>query len=319
MTSVLVSDSAARLSCVGFGRSLRAGLSAPISGRWRSLRFPLLSLSPSVASLPARSACTPGGPTVPYLRDAVPGLHRPVLAPALRAALAASRSASASGADRTWLVARPASPVRASPVTELRTAPCTCVRTTAGATADASGSVLRTTARGSRRTARRSNAAAAPLRASSRRCRFPHRSYCMNQRFLPAWAGFRFHTPRSGLLGGATWPLRPACSGTIGVALGPMTVGPSVCSRAYGTNPIEIARQTIRIVCSRHTPVASSAPVMYAMSIRPDEGSARPKSTAIAAPGAPVRPRYRLAGAAEHERHNPRRSGIRTGVRRKGR
>ena len=93
--------------------------------------------------------------------------NRPVLAPALRAALAASRSASASRAGAP-VVALPASPVRASPVTGLRTS----VRTTAGATADASGSVLRTTAAGAVRGRRHSIAVAAPIRRVLRR-RFP--------------------------------------------------------------------------------------------------------------------------------------------------
>ena len=71
-----------------------------------------------------------------------------------------------------------ASPVPASPRTGLRTAPGTGARTGAVTRADAAaaafGSVLRTTACGSVRTAVRSRAAAAPLRRL-RRLRFPER------------------------------------------------------------------------------------------------------------------------------------------------
>ncbi len=56
---------------------------------------------------------------------------------------------------RLVAVAPPASPVPASPRTELRTAPGTCARTRADTSANASGSVLRTTACGSVRTAAR--------------------------------------------------------------------------------------------------------------------------------------------------------------------
>ena len=73
------------------------------------------------------------------------------------------------GARRTRAGA-PAERVR----TSLRTAPCTGVRMTADTAASASGSVLRTTARGSRRTVRHSIAVAAPLRRLRRR-RFPKR------------------------------------------------------------------------------------------------------------------------------------------------
>ena len=65
--------------------------------------------------------------------------------------------------------------LRSATRTSLRTAPCSGARTGAGTSASASGSVLRTTACGSRRTARRSRAAAAPLRGLRPR-RFPRRS-----------------------------------------------------------------------------------------------------------------------------------------------
>ena len=130
--------------------------------------------------------------------------HRVLLAPALRATLVADLAslalAGCAGCGHR-LGLGPGAPVRrpvpASPRTgsrtprrttrcaragapaehartSLRTAPCTGVRTGADSTAATSGSVLRTTARGSDRTARRSRAAAAPLRRLRRR-RFPER------------------------------------------------------------------------------------------------------------------------------------------------
>ena len=173
------------------GASLRdqATLPSPLRGLVPSGGYPsrlrsLRSLRTSFAKYRHRRAALP---------NTVPCFGRPGLAPALRAALAASRSASASGADAR-LVALPASLVRASPVTGLRTAPRTCVRSCAGATADASGSVLRTTAAGAVRSARHSIAVTAPIRRLHRH-RFPHRSYRRFGRFVPR-GGLGFHTPR---------------------------------------------------------------------------------------------------------------------------
>ena len=157
------------------GRAFRSNLRcAPISAA-----IPIASVRFAHCALRLPSRLT-GRAEVP---DTVPGIRRPVLAPALRAALAASRSASASRAGAR-VGALPASPVRASPVTGLRTA--------AGATADASGSALRATARGPGRSARHSSAVAAPLRRLRRR-RFPHRSGRSICRSLPPGAAFFSH------------------------------------------------------------------------------------------------------------------------------
>ena len=89
-----------------------------------------------------------------------------------------------------------ASPVPASPDTGLRTAPCTTVRTGADSTGFASGSVLRTTARGSGRIARHSSAVAAPLRRVPRR-RFPHHECRLSVLFsTPEAARFSHPTHR---------------------------------------------------------------------------------------------------------------------------
>ena len=175
------------------GASLRdqATLPSPLRGLVPSGGYPsrlrsLRSLRTSFAKDRHRRAALP---------NTVPGFGRSGLAPALRAALAASRSASASGADAR-LVARPAAPVRASPVTGLHTAPRTCVRSCTGATADASGSVLRTTAAGAVRSARHSIAVTAPIRRLHRR-RFPHRSSSNFRLSLrPAAVGFSHPTHR---------------------------------------------------------------------------------------------------------------------------
>ena len=169
MTMVFMLDVGSGVGALDLGASLRdrASLPSPLRGLDPSGGYPsrlraLRSLRTSFAKSRHRRAAVP---------DTVPGIDRSVFAPALRAALAASRSASASRAG-----ALPASPVRASPVTGLRTAPRTCVRTAAGTTADAFGSALRATAFSTVRSARRSSAAAAPPRVP-RRCRFPPRSY----------------------------------------------------------------------------------------------------------------------------------------------
>ena len=91
-------------------------------------------------------------------------------------------------------VALRASPVPASPRTGFRTAPGTGARTSADTSASAFGSVLRTTACGSVRTAAHSIAVAAPLRRLRRR-RFPLRSPSDSWLFLrPAACGS--HTRR---------------------------------------------------------------------------------------------------------------------------
>ena len=82
-------------------------------------------------------------------------------------------TATASSSPRSpWPAAPAAGIAPASPSAVLRTPPGTAVRTSAGAPTIASGSVLRTTALGSGRTARRSSAAAAPT-GEDRRRRFP--------------------------------------------------------------------------------------------------------------------------------------------------
>ena len=119
-----------------------------------------------------------------------------------------------------------ASPVRASPVTRFRTAPCTGVRTSADISARASGSVLRTSACGPGRTARRSRAAAAPFRRLRRR-RFPRRSDCTLA--VPDRPGRPWVSHPTQLAAGAChWHLYPALSALFGDIRRQHIVGPSV-------------------------------------------------------------------------------------------
>ena len=218
---------------VGRGDLGAKQLGVPLRGRaFRSnLRFAPISTAIPDASAPfGRCALRlPGGslrsPPLPGRRARhILQRHRSpdrrvLLAPALRAGLVAVLASLAlagcagcghrSGSSRQHSVRYP---VPASPRTGSRTARCTRARTpaerdrtslrtapgssarmTAG-TATASGSVLRTTAHGSGRTARRSIAAAAPT-GEGRRRRFPELRCC---RFgCPARPGrLCFHTPR---------------------------------------------------------------------------------------------------------------------------
>ena len=91
-------------------------------------------------------------------------------------------------------VSASASPVRASPVTGVRTPPCTSIRASADAAAVASGSVLRTTAVSTVSSPRHSIAVAAPSRVPHPR-RFPF-AHTPSLSFLTACRGFGFHTPR---------------------------------------------------------------------------------------------------------------------------
>ena len=79
--------------------------------------------------------------------------------------------------------------------TSLRTASCTGARTSAATAAFAFGSVLRTTACGSRRTVRHSIAVAAPLRRLRRR-RFPETWMQQDWPFRTARGGLGSHTRR---------------------------------------------------------------------------------------------------------------------------
>ncbi len=132
-----------------------------------------------------------------------------ILAPALRAALvtAALRASPVSASPdtdlrtarfttrRTSVSARAGTPAERDR-TSLRTAPGSRVRMTADSTAFASGSVLRTTARGSGRTVRHSSAVAAPLRRVPRR-RFPHHECRLSVLFsTPEAARFSHPTHR---------------------------------------------------------------------------------------------------------------------------
>ena len=180
----------------------------------RSLQFPLQSLAPPFASLTARSACHGGSLRSPPLPDRHapaevrrrrPGDRRVLLAtgatrrarrrarlgrpgrlrrlratPRLRVAALRASPVLASPSTGSRTTRRIAAPARArAPAertrTSLRTAPGSRVRTSADSSASAFGSVLRTTACGSARTARHSFAVAAPLRRLRRR-RFPLRS-----------------------------------------------------------------------------------------------------------------------------------------------
>ena len=140
----------------------------------RSLRAPLarrLAALPAVAGPPpSSSSSTASVARPPYApRDGVARRAR------RRARLA--RPGRLRASPRTVAAALRASPVPASPRTAHRTTPCSRVRTSVDTSARASGSVLRTTACGSSRTAARSRAAAAPLRRVPRR-RFPKHQCC---------------------------------------------------------------------------------------------------------------------------------------------
>ena len=168
------------------GASLRdrATLPSPLRGlgpsggypsRLRSLRSLRAPLARRLAALPAVA----GPPPSPSSSTA--SVTRPPRSPRAGAARRARRSARLArpgrlrrqrASPRLVTAALRASPVPASPSTGSRTASCRRVRTSADTSARASGSVLRTTACGSGRTAARSRAAAAPLRRVPRR-RFP--------------------------------------------------------------------------------------------------------------------------------------------------
>ena len=187
------------------GASLRdrATLSSPLRGlapsggypsRLRSLRSLRAPLARRLASLTA--ACRTATACAAF--DGSRWHHRRVLlAPALRAALVADLASLALAGYARLRASPRLAPVPAPPRAgyaahrlaalvrallrsppALRSAPCRAVvpapvRDTA---AHASGSVLRTSARGSVRTVRHSIAVTAPLRRVPRR-RFPHRSY----------------------------------------------------------------------------------------------------------------------------------------------
>ncbi len=172
---------------VNLGASLRdrATLPSPLrslgpSGgypsRLRSLRSLRAPLARRLAALPAVA-----GPP-PSSSSSTASVARPPYAPrvgvARRARLARpGRLRQLRAAPRLVAPALRASPASASPCIALRTAPCTTGRTSAGSSAIAFGSVPRTTACGSARTARRSFAAAAPSRRVLRR-RFPKPRCC---------------------------------------------------------------------------------------------------------------------------------------------
>ena len=171
---------------VSLGASLRdrATLPSPLrslgpSGGYPSRLRSLRSLRAPLARRPAALPAVAGPPLLSSSSTA--SVARPPYAPRVGVARRARRSARLArpgrlrqlrAAPRTVAAALRASPVPASPRTALRTAPCTTGRTSAGSSAIAFGSVPRTTACGSARTARRSFAAAAPSRRVLRR-RFP--------------------------------------------------------------------------------------------------------------------------------------------------
>ena len=168
---------------VNLGASLRdrATLPSPLRSLGPSGGYPsrLHSLRSLRAPLARRLAPLPAvaGPP-PSSSSSTASVARPPYAPRDGVARRARRSARLArpgrlrASPRTVAAALRASPVPASPRTALRTTPCSRVRTSVDNSARASGSVLRTTACGSGRTAARSRAAAAPLRRVPRR-RFP--------------------------------------------------------------------------------------------------------------------------------------------------
>ena len=186
MVVVQMSDRRAVPGAWSLGASLRdrATLPSPLRGlgpsggypsRLRSLRSLRADACPAARSAHRR---VPHRRRRRYLRRYPPLQCRVGLALALRASPVALR----------------ASPVPASPRTGFRTAPGTGARTSADTSASAFGSVLRTTACGSVRTAAHSIAVAAPLRRLRRR-RFPLRSPSDSWLFLrPAACGS--HTRR---------------------------------------------------------------------------------------------------------------------------
>ena len=176
---------------VSLGASLRdrATLPSPLRGLGPSGGYPsrLHSLRSLRAPLARRLAALTAvaGPT-PSRRGSTVSSAGPPRSPRAGAARHARRSPRLARPGRLRrLRASPqlaaaalrASPVTASPDTGLRTAPCSRVRTSADTSARASGSVLRTTACGSGRTARHSSAVAAPLRRVLR-LRFPEPRCC---------------------------------------------------------------------------------------------------------------------------------------------
>ena len=116
-----------------------------------------------------------------------------------------------------------------------RTTPCSRVRTSADTSARASGSVLRTTACGSGRTARRSRAAAAPLRRVPRR-RFPKPRCCRLDR-PDRRGGLGSHTRRIGDAGVALaahvhdWLVMPPSFAPVSAPGVPDILGTDRCSQ----------------------------------------------------------------------------------------
>ena len=175
---------------MSLGASLRdrATLPSPLRGlvpsggypsRLRSLRSLRAPLAPRLAPLTA--ACPTATADAAFdgvveTTDAFSSRRRFAQRSSRPAPRSPRPAAPAAGFASAWApAALRASPVPASPRTGLRTAPCSCVRTSADTPTGASGSVLRTTACGSVRTVRHSIAVAAPLRRLRRR-RFPLRS-----------------------------------------------------------------------------------------------------------------------------------------------
>ena len=160
---------------VNLGASLRdrATLPSPLrslgpSGGYPSRLRSLRSLRAPLARRLAALTAVAGPP--PSSSSSTASVARPPYAPRDGVARRARRSARLArpgrlrASPRTVAAALRASPVPASPRTAHRTTPCSRVRTSVDTSTRASGSVLRTTACGSSRTAARSRAAAAPLR-----------------------------------------------------------------------------------------------------------------------------------------------------------
>ena len=192
--------------CLGASLRDRATLSSPLRGlapsggypsRLRSLRSLRAPLAWRLAALAAATARHGRG----QVRRHRPPDRRVLLAPALRAALVAVLAVFAlagcagCGHRPGFVPVRSVSRrcrLRRAPA--LGTAPCSGARTGADSAAIASGSVLRTTACGSGRTARRSSAAAAST-GEDRRRRFPYRE-CRPMRSLLTAGRLILHTPR---------------------------------------------------------------------------------------------------------------------------
>ena len=187
LLQVPIMDTESGIHTMRLGASLRdrATLPSPLRGLDPSGGYPSRLRSLRSLRAPARrlASLTAACRTAPVAQRSTTSLGPPPHPPRAGASRRARRRPRLARPGRlrrrrALPPARPgalrASPVPASPRTGLRTTRCTAARTSAVTAAFAFGSVLRTTACGSRRTVRHSIAGAAPLRRL-RRLRFPER------------------------------------------------------------------------------------------------------------------------------------------------